>query len=117
MFNLVGRAIAEWGVATVQVEVVVEVPGDLPAGFFQRGKGSVAGEAFGFERAPARFSLGIVVGIAGLADAGQSARLVDAGWRSVRACSRARSTSSVGICAARCQPTTRREQVLRQVAR
>lgn len=39
-----------------------------------------------------------------------------AGWRSVNACSRAVSTSSVGICAVRCQPNTRREQVSRQVA-
>ena len=38
------------------------------------------------------------------------------GGRSVRAYSRALSTSSVGIWAARCQPTTRRKQVSRHVA-
>ena len=74
-----GRTVAERGVATVEVKVDVEVPGYFQAGFFQGGEGDVAGQEFGFERAPAGFRLGIVIGIAGSAKAGQRARLVDAG--------------------------------------
>lgn len=131
------RAVAESRVAAVKVEVSVEVVGDLQTGLFEAGKRAAVGEQFGFERAPAGLGLGIIVGIAQPAIAGQGlgfsmrarhAELVywlprsawiirpGAGWRSVSACSRAVSTSSVGICWSRCQPTTRCKQVSRQVA-
>ena len=43
VFNLMRRAVAGGGVATVAVEVGVEVVSDFQPGFFQAGKGIVAG--------------------------------------------------------------------------
>ena len=121
----------------VEVEVGIQVPGDFQPGFFQRGKGAAAAQRFGFERAPAGFGLGIIIGVPGRLKPGnaptwlmrarqaalvywlpQSAWIMSpgAGWRSTN-CFRASSTNSVGICAARCQLTTQREQVSCQVAR
>lgn len=73
------RAVAQSRVAAVQVEVGIEVMGDLQPGFIQGSKGAAAGQAFGSERAPAGFGLGVVVGIAGTAKAEQAAGLFDAG--------------------------------------
>ena len=63
----------------VQIEVGVEVVGHFQAGFFERGKGGTGGQQLGFERAPAGFGLGVVVGIAGPAEAGHGLGPVDAG--------------------------------------
>ena len=130
-----GRAVAQGRVAAVKVEVDVKVAGRFQAGFFERGEGGTGGQQLGFERIPAGFGLGVVVGVARLAKAGHGLGPVDAGtaggagvlaatvgldnqgWRSVRAYSRATSTSSAGICLVRCPPTKRREQASRQVAR
>ena len=65
--------------ATVKAEVGVEVVGDFQAGLFERGKGGVEGQQLGFERAPAGFGLGVVVRVAGPAEAGHGLGLVDAG--------------------------------------
>ncbi len=73
------RAVAQSGVVTVEVEVGVEVVGHFQAGFFQRSKGAAAGQQLGFERAPAGFSLRVVVGVARPAEAGQGPGLGDAG--------------------------------------
>ena len=79
-----GRAVAlpgttQGGVAPVEVEVGVEVVGHFQAGFFERGEGSAVGQQFGFERVPAGFGLGVVVGAARPTEAGQGTSLVDAG--------------------------------------
>lgn len=136
MFKLVGRAVAQGGVETVEVEVGIEVVGDFQEGFFLVRKGPAVGQQFGFEGAPA--GLGVVVGFVRPAETGQGSGLVDAstaclagvlaaavgmiirhgaGWLSVRAYSSAWSTSSVDIRTVKCQPITRREQASRQLAR
>ena len=73
------RAVAQGGVAAVEVEVGVKVVSDFHAGFFETGKGPALGQQFGFERTPAGFGLRVVVGVARPAEAGQPARLGDAG--------------------------------------
>jgi hypothetical protein len=70
-FELVRRAVAQSGVAAVEVEVYVEVVGHLQQGFFEAGKCAAAGQQFSFECAPARFGLGIIVGVARPAIASQ----------------------------------------------
>jgi len=70
--------VAQGRVAPVEVEVGVEVVGDFQAGFFETGKGAAAGQQFGFERAPARLSLCIIIGVARPAVASQGLRFSDA---------------------------------------
>jgi len=43
VFKLMGRAVAQSGMAAVKVKVDVEIPGDFQAGFFQRCKGGISG--------------------------------------------------------------------------
>ena len=76
------RAVAEGGVATIEVEVDVEVVSDFQPGFFQADKGTAAEQQLCFERTPARLGLRVVVGFAGPAKAGQRPRLVNAGMAS-----------------------------------
>ena len=96
---------------------------EFQADFFQTGKRPALGQQFGFERTPAGLGLRIVVEFARPAEAGHGLGLVDvgatgctreltaavgvddkliAGWHRVRACSKAVSPNSVGICAASC---------------
>ena len=49
--------------------------GHFQLGFFEGGKGGAVGQQFGSKRAPARLGLGIVVGVARPAEAGQGAGL------------------------------------------
>ena len=49
------------------------------AGFFKRGKGGAVGQLLGFERAPARFGLRVVVGVARPAEARHGLGPLDAG--------------------------------------
>ena len=65
--------------ATVEVEVGVEIMNHFQASYFERSKGSTVGQQFGFERAPTGFGLGVVVGVARPAEAGQGPGLGDAG--------------------------------------
>ena len=50
--------------AAVEVEVGIEVIGDLQPGLMQRGKGAAAGQQLGFQGAPAGFGLRVGVGVA-----------------------------------------------------
>jgi hypothetical protein len=65
-------------VATVEVEVGVEVVGHLQAGLFETGKRATVRQQFGFERAPTGLGLGIIIGIARPAIAGQCLGFFDA---------------------------------------
>nr|GFC08433.1 hypothetical protein [Tanacetum cinerariifolium] len=64
-------------VAAVQVEVGVEVVGHFQPGFFQAGKRPAVGQQLGFERAPARLGLGVIVGVARAGVAGHRPRVFD----------------------------------------
>ena len=79
VFKLMRRAVAQSGVAKVEVKVDVEVPGDIQAGFFQRGKKGISEQEFGLNGAPIDFDLDVIVGVAGSAETGQGINLVDAG--------------------------------------
>jgi len=57
--------------APVEVELDVEVVGDLQSGLFEGGKSAAAGQQFRFKRAPACLSLRVIVGVARPAIAGQ----------------------------------------------
>ena len=57
--------------AALKVEVDVEVTGHFQPGFLERGKGGAVGQQLGFEHIPSGFGLGVVVGIARPAEAGQ----------------------------------------------
>jgi len=62
----------------VKLEVGVEVVSDLQSGFFEAGKRAAMREQFGFERAPAGLGLGVIIGVARPAKAGQCLGLFDA---------------------------------------
>lgn len=60
-------AVAEGGVAPVEVKVCVEVLGDFQAGFFLRSEGAGTWQEFGPNSAPAGLGLSIVIGANGSA--------------------------------------------------
>jgi hypothetical protein len=62
-FKLVGQAVAQGGVPPVEVEVGVEVVGDLQTGLVEASKAAAAEQQFGFERAPTRLGLGLIIGV------------------------------------------------------
>ena len=76
---MVGRAVAKGGVAAVEVEVGVEVVGHFQTGFVEGGEGGSLRQQFGFERAPARLDLSVVVGVARPTETGHGPGLRDAG--------------------------------------
>lgn len=55
----------------VEIEVGVEIVGYFKSSLLQVGKRAAMREQFGFERAPASLRLGIIVGVAQPAKAGQ----------------------------------------------
>jgi hypothetical protein len=71
-------AVAERGVAPVEVEVGIKVVGHLQPGLFEAGECAAVRQQLGFERALARLGLGIIVGIARSAKTGQCLGLFDA---------------------------------------
>lgn len=77
-FKLVGRAVAERGVSAVEIEIGVEIVGHFQPGFLQAGKRAPMGQQLGFEGAPSRFGLRVVVGIARPGIAGQGTSVGDA---------------------------------------
>jgi hypothetical protein len=116
----VGRAVTQGRVAAVEVEVSAEVMGHFQAGFFDGSKGGAVGQQLGFERAPTGFGSGDAGPASSAGVLAAAVGVNNQAWRGLaqlRACSRASSTSSFGSWSARCQPTTRREQASRQVAR
>ena len=64
--------------ATVEIEIGVEVVGYLQAGLFEVGKRAAIREQFGFTCAPAGLALGIIIGVSRPAKAGQRLGLFDA---------------------------------------
>jgi hypothetical protein len=72
------RAVAQGRVAAVEVEVGIEVVGDLQAGLFEAGKRAAVRQQFGFERAPAGLGLRVIIGVARPAIASQRLSLFDA---------------------------------------
>ena len=65
--------------AAVEIEVGVEEVNHFQAGFFQGSESGAVGQQFGFDRAPARFGLGFVIGVARPAEDGHSLGPLDAG--------------------------------------
>jgi len=65
-------------VAAVEVAIGFEVVGDLQSGFFEADKCTAAGQQFGFERALASLSVGIIIRVVRPAIAGQCLGLLDA---------------------------------------
>nr|GFD59484.1 hypothetical protein [Tanacetum cinerariifolium] len=61
-FEVVGRVVAECGMASFGI-VIGDVVADFKLGFGQAGKGAAV-EQFGFEAAPKRFGMRIVVAVA-----------------------------------------------------
>lgn len=85
LFKLGRRAVAEGGVAPVEVKVGIKVPGDLQLGFFEESEDGAVRQQFGFAGAPTSFGLRVVVGIGWRAEAGQRAGRIDAGAAGVLA--------------------------------
>lgn len=81
LFKLMRRAVAQGGVAKVEVEVCIEAMSHFQVGFSKRGECGAVGKQFGFERALA--VVGFIMGDTGYL----------AGWRRAKACCKASSAS------------------------
>jgi len=135
-FEVVGGEVTEGGMTSFGV-VVGDVVADFEPGFGQAGE-AAAVEQFGFEAAPKRFGVGVVVAVAAPAHASLGAmraskplkRVAEywlpwsegtmspaAGRRTTRARRNASLTKSSGMVSRTSQPTTLHEQRSSQTAR
>ena len=76
---MMGRAVAQSGVAAAEVGIGVAIMGHFQTGFFKESKRINMAQQLDFERTPAGFALGVVAVFSGPAKAGHSAGSGNAG--------------------------------------